>query len=362
LKKLSVIFISLVLLAALPNNSWAEEQPIERPIVAVFEMQDRGSGLDIEVLKKLTSYLAARLVEGGYQVIPQDQIRQRLLEQKTDSYKKCHDDSCQIELGRELAAQKSLSTQILKIGKTCRVTATLYDLKKSAAERGATAGGACQEDLLLGALEEIAMKLCEPLAPKKLTKVDTPDSKVKRLPGTLVVNTEPKGVTINVGGEAVGKTPLTVELASGDYPVVASRPGFAEIKTRANVVSGQKIQIELELEGIYPMHPMDKWGHASFWSGIGLLALSGVSAIEVVLNRESYKDGDWGAEDDVRTWTGVMWAGLGVGSALVATGIVLWVLAPEEAEWIEEWVQSQKANVAVTPDGSGVVFSMGGRW
>ena len=358
MKTVSVVFVGVVLLLAFPTTSRAQE----RPIVAVFEMQDRGSGLDPEVLKNLTTYIAARLVEGGYQVIPQDQIRKRLMEQKKESYSACRDESCQIELGRELAAQKTLSTQILKIGKTCRVTATLYDLKKSAAERGATAGGPCQEDLLLLAIEEIAVKLCKPLAFEQPAKDDTPASRVKRLPGILVVSTEPPGATINVDGEDVGKSPLTVELASGDYPVVASRPGFEDRQTRANVISGRKIEIALELDGIYPMHPFDKWGHASFWTGIGLLTFSGVSAIEVVVNREAYKDGEWGAGDKVRTWSGLMFASLGVGAALTAAGVFLWAMAPEESEWIEEWVENQKASVAVTPDGSGVVFTLGGRW
>jgi hypothetical protein len=355
LKTVSATFIALLLLT-FSLAGWAQE----RPIVAVFEMQDRGSGLEPEVLKKLTSYLAARLVEGGYQVIPQDQIRERLLDQKKESYKPCHDESCQIELGRELAAQKTLATQILKIGKTCRITATLYDLKKSAAERGATAGGACQEDLLLGALEEIAAKLCEPLAFNKL-KDDTPPPKVKRMPGTLVVNTEPPGATISVDGEEVGKSPLTVELASGEYPVVATRPGFEDSKISARVISGQKIEIAMEMDGIYPMHPFDKWGHISFWSGIGLLAFSGVSAIEIVVKREDYKE-DLSGGDDIRTWSGLMFTSLGVGAALVATGVILWAMAPEESEWIDEWVKNNQVSAGVTPDGSGVVFTLGGRW
>jgi hypothetical protein len=40
----------------------------------------------------------------------------------------------------------------------------------------------------------------------------------------------------------------------------------------------------------------------------------------------------------------------------------MWAVAPEESEWIEEWVENQKAGVAMTPDGSGVVFTLGGRW
>lgn len=353
-------FATLVLLSVAVLTFPCVASAGERPIVAVFDMEDRGSGLDKEVLANLTDYLASLLAEGGYQVIPRDQIRERLTGEQKESYKACYDQACQIELGRELAAQKSLATQILKIGKTCRVTATLYDLKKSAAERGATAGGACQEDLLLGALEEIAAKLCEPLGLKKPGD-DKPPPKVKRMPGTLVVNTEPPGATINVDGEEVGKSPLTVELASGEYPVVASRPGFEDYQTRTKVISGQKNEIAMELNGIYPMHPFDKWGHVTFWTGIGLLAFSGVSGIEVIVQREDYKK-DLSGEGDIRTWSGLMFTSLGVGAALVATGIVLWAMAPEESEWIEEWVENQKASVAVTPDGSGVVFTLGGRW
>jgi hypothetical protein len=135
----------------------------ERPIVAVFDMEDRGSGLDKQVLVNLTDYLASLLAEGGYQVVPRDQIRERLKEQKTESYKECYDQSCQIELGRELAAQKSLDISILKIGNQCQMTANLYDLKKSTTELAANADADCNEESLLKALRDIANKLCQPL-------------------------------------------------------------------------------------------------------------------------------------------------------------------------------------------------------
>ncbi len=135
----------------------------ERPLVAVFAMEDRGSALSPEVVSNLGAYLEARLAEGGYQVIPQDQLRERIAKEKQGSFQACFDESCQIELGRELSAQKILSTRILKIGDTCQVTSTLYDLKKAAAELAATAGGPCQEGALLGAVQEIAIKLVEPL-------------------------------------------------------------------------------------------------------------------------------------------------------------------------------------------------------
>jgi hypothetical protein len=131
----------------------------EPPIVAVFDMEDRGSGLGRASLDNLTDYLAALLAEGGHQVIPRSQIKERLKEQRKESYRQCFDQSCQVEMGRELAAQKSLSTQLMKIGSVCRVTASLYDLKKAATEKAATAGANCTENELLLAVEEVGRKL-----------------------------------------------------------------------------------------------------------------------------------------------------------------------------------------------------------
>ena len=138
----------------------------DRPIVAVFDMEDRGSGIDREVLANLTDYLASLLAEGGYQVIPRDKIRESLTTEKKESFKACYDQACQIELGRELAAEKVLATQILKIGKTCQVTSNLYDLKRTATELAANASASCDVDSLLGAVRTVAAKLCGQLTGK----------------------------------------------------------------------------------------------------------------------------------------------------------------------------------------------------
>ncbi|HUU03717.1 MAG TPA: hypothetical protein VM425_19945 [Myxococcota bacterium] len=153
--------------------SAAPARAAEGPIVAVFDVEDCGAGIDEKVLGNLTDYLSAMLIEGGYQVIPRTQIRERLAAAKKGSYKKCFDQSCQIELGRELAAQKSLATKVLKIGSECRVTGTLYDLKRAAAERAATVASACGGNDLLKAVEEIAHKLTlGNVMPEKTAKVE----------------------------------------------------------------------------------------------------------------------------------------------------------------------------------------------
>jgi len=129
------------------------------PIVAVLDIEDRGSGLSADVLDRLTDYLAVLMAEAGYSVVPREQIRDRLVQMQKESYKSCYDQKCQIDLGRELAAQKVLAPKVLQIGGECRLLGTLLDLKLAASERAATAKAACNERGMLLAVERLVAKL-----------------------------------------------------------------------------------------------------------------------------------------------------------------------------------------------------------
>jgi hypothetical protein len=130
------------------------------PVVAVFDIEDRGAGLAPDVRARLSDYLAMRLAAGGaFQVVPRDQLKERLVTKKRESYRDCYAQSCQIEIGRELAAQKSLSTMVVKLGSRCMVTAVLYDLRKAASEGGASARGGCSEDGIVSSLEQMVGQL-----------------------------------------------------------------------------------------------------------------------------------------------------------------------------------------------------------
>ena len=92
----------------------------------------------------------------GYKVVPHAQVQQRLRQEKKGSFKKCYDEGCQIELGRALSAQKSLSTQLIKVGKQCQLAATLFDLKNETTDKAASVKTDCSADKLLEAVEELA--------------------------------------------------------------------------------------------------------------------------------------------------------------------------------------------------------------
>lgn len=129
-------------------------------VVAVFTIESRIDTLSRQEVETLTDFLGTKLGEGGrLLIIPRQEIRRRLQGQKKNSYKNCYDQSCQIELGRELAAQYSVAASIGRVGSQCLVTAALYDLKKAATEATATARSGCDADSLLGAVEKVAAKL-----------------------------------------------------------------------------------------------------------------------------------------------------------------------------------------------------------
>ncbi len=131
-----------------------------KPIVAVFQIEAKRITLDAELLEALTDILSAKLTAtGGFGVVPKNEIKKRLLTAKQDSYKECFDQKCQIELGRELAADKTLHSQITKIGSSCNVSVTLHDLKKASSEAAATASGGCTEDEISKSLDQVVAEL-----------------------------------------------------------------------------------------------------------------------------------------------------------------------------------------------------------
>jgi TPR repeat protein len=150
--------LTLWLVAGWGSSSQAQDA---RPIVAVFEVQDKGSRLSASQVDRLTDYLVTLVTGGGYQVVPRAQLRERLQDQKRGSYKACYDERCQIELGRELAAQKTLSGQVLRFGKTCKVTVGLFDLARSASERAGSHSGGCSEEEIVASLERAVQAMVQ---------------------------------------------------------------------------------------------------------------------------------------------------------------------------------------------------------
>lgn len=124
--------------------SWPD--PSATPVVAVFAIEQRGAALSAQARAGLTDYVSTRLAASGRaRVVPQAELKRALAEQKKASYEACYDESCQLEIGREVAAQQTLATRIQKLGGVCVVSLTIFDLASAASVAASTAEGGCTE-------------------------------------------------------------------------------------------------------------------------------------------------------------------------------------------------------------------------
>jgi hypothetical protein len=129
-------------------------------VVAVFNIEDAGRQLDAKVAEQLTEYLSTKIAEVmHFRVVPRDQIRTRLDDEKASSYKACFSEECQIELGKAVAAQKSLATKLLRVGNSCALTSTLYDLKSETTEQAASARTECSDNALMNGVDQVVQQL-----------------------------------------------------------------------------------------------------------------------------------------------------------------------------------------------------------
>ncbi len=132
----------------------------DRPIAVVFQIQDMSGKFEENLVAQLTEYLSAQVGQKlRYKVAPREQLRDRLGAAKKESYKQCYDRSCQIEMGKALAANKTVSTSLIRIGSNCVFNATVMDLKTEAAELSASFTGKCDEDSLLVSLDKVVKVL-----------------------------------------------------------------------------------------------------------------------------------------------------------------------------------------------------------
>ncbi|MCB9645569.1 MAG: SUMF1/EgtB/PvdO family nonheme iron enzyme [Deltaproteobacteria bacterium] len=132
----------------------AEAARAERPVVAVFALENKGTRFKQEELDRLLDYVGASLTSSGrYTVVPQDELKRALQTQKAASYKACYAESCQIEIGKELAATKTLAGTVSRFGRTCLVTLKLFDLAQAVQDAAGTGKGGCSEEAVMASLD-----------------------------------------------------------------------------------------------------------------------------------------------------------------------------------------------------------------
>lgn len=240
------------LLVAASSTAAAEER---RDILLVFPIEARGLELSAQDLESLGDFLSSRLGEGKrFSIIPRESVRRQLDAQKAESYKSCYDTSCQIELGRELAAGFTVAAQINRIGSLCLVTASLYDLKKAATLDTASAKGDCRIDSLVAAIDKIAERLLGERTVPAQIEPQTPSPPISPTPpppqtmASIQITSDPTGADVQVEGNLVARTPANMLLEEGRaYNVTVAKEGFAPAIRTIIPVSGATFEFKLRL-------------------------------------------------------------------------------------------------------------------
>jgi len=163
------------------------------PRLAVFEMEVKRVKLSRDVVSDLRDYLAQGLAaSNAFRVVPRDLVRQALVREKKRSRQLCFDKTCQIEVGRALAADRTLAVAIKKFGRKCVVSAVIYDLKTEVSAGAAQARGLCGVEQIMASLDKVLTRLTgKPATPPKPSPKPAPPSEPE-LPPPLPGDAEQK--------------------------------------------------------------------------------------------------------------------------------------------------------------------------
>lgn len=151
-----------------PSKSGGISNEAKTWVIAVMEVEQvetTGKSVDGQMVKNLGDQLRIFIAQSGVRTIDRGSQERAFKDQiqtmKSESYKECYDNSCQIELGKALAASHILRSRIAQFGSKCVLNAELIDLRSEVTVKASSARGACEPEGFLGMSEEVAQTLVE---------------------------------------------------------------------------------------------------------------------------------------------------------------------------------------------------------
>lgn len=149
-----------------PSTQLAAQR--EAWVVAVMNIMDTQAAdpereTDEVLLRSLSDQVRIDIARRGVRVVDRGQqervLAEMVEEAKADSYKECYDTSCQVPLGKALAASHLLRSQIARFGKTCVLSGEMIDLAREVTVAAASVRADCSEEGFLEASESLTTNL-----------------------------------------------------------------------------------------------------------------------------------------------------------------------------------------------------------
>lgn len=325
LRRLVLSAITLLL----PLSAAAEEEIS----IAVMEFASKG-GVSEKQMDALGDLLANEIRElGSYRVIGKSDIRAAIDFESQKTLLGCTDEACIAELGGALGVRYVVVGNISLFGDLYLLNLKLLDVEKIRVAKGLSKKVSGGQSKLIDALSVAARELMEGAGLR-------PDKQPMPVPAPVPAP-DPGGSQPSSKSEGKPVETTAPEPPPPPPPPIEPEP-------------------EVEAEAETPSDPFNTWGHVTFWSGLGTTAFGVVCMIISMNEADVYKNSDeyWGdrlnARDYSEMYAGLMWTGYAAGVALMTTGVILWLLEPDQT--------GTTATVGTTPDGQGMVFNIMGRW
>jgi len=278
----TLIRLALVLALLLPSATAAKRAPR----MAVFELELRNVKLKSSMARILRDYLSDTIAAtGAYRVVPGDKLRSALRREQLKSRMDCFKKSCQRRIGEALSADYSLSTRVMRIGKTCTVTSIPWNLETKVADKGAKAEGGCGEEHIKRAIDAVVRQLAGPATStgggpgpgRSDLTIESTD--ITRPTARLIMQVKPRSARVKVTGPGGYSStgPWDWErkgLKPGTYKVVAGVRDYLNTHRQVTLEGDdiKTLQITLERPGALVISGTPKGSRVDI-SGPGDIAL-----------------------------------------------------------------------------------------
>jgi len=137
-------------------------------VIAIMDVEDvnahaKGKAIDKDLVRNIGDQLRIFVAERGVATVDKSAqeaaFKESIDRMKSESYGACYDDSCQVELGKALAATHILRSKITRFGSKCVLNGELVDLRAEVAVGAASSRGDCVAEGFLNMSEEIAVAI-----------------------------------------------------------------------------------------------------------------------------------------------------------------------------------------------------------
>lgn len=181
---------------------------------------------------------------GRYDVISSTERKRILDEQKYQSKSGCVDESCAVEIGQMLGAEKMIVGSVGKLGSIYRMSAKMLDIETGAIERSGSYDTRNNiEDLLINGTSDIVEELIGTSYQNRIGAEQSSNVKM----GYISIITDPPGISVHIDGEKIQqKTPIQeMELPVGRHTLVLKSRRYDRISQVIDVKDGSNQPINI---------------------------------------------------------------------------------------------------------------------